>query len=208
MTSLTDDSDVTSPDTKPVEAQAPLPTAPDTSVTTERLDFEAEFVAPFRKVARPHPIIGPGLWIFGAMLWAYVVLGEYTTAGFIGEAISVSLLTFAVGACWYFAVQRCSVPSQRKFVRLGRALVPGFIALLLLVGCALFMNFVGESSHQNQDVPMTLAFMVIGILAFFGGRRLTVSVDKQPSPNTFAHLPLIGAVLISLGAILHLIVAN
>ncbi len=208
MTSFTEDSDVTSTDVTPVEAEAQLPTASDVNATVEEPDLDSEFVPPFRRVARTHPILGPAIWTFGAMLWAYVVLGEYTTAGFIGESIAVSLLVFAAGASWYFAVRHRSLASQGKIVRLGLKLAPGFIALLLLTGCALFMDYVGESSHQNQDIPMTLAFMVLGVLAFFWGQRLTGPVDGRALPKSFAHLPLIGAVLVSLGAVLHLIVAN
>jgi len=158
--------------------------------------------------SHPRPIIGTSVWTFGAMLWAYVVLGEYTTAGFIGEAVAGPILILVAAVSWAIAVRRSLVTPPRRFGILGRALVPGAIALLLLTFCALFMNFVGESSHQNQDVPMTLAFMVLGMLAFFGGQRLTGSVDKQSLTKTYAHLPLIGAILVSLGAVLHLIVAN
>ncbi len=185
MTSFTDESDVA--DTKSAEAEVPLPTA---------------------GKAAQHPIVGPALWTFGAMLWAYVVLGEYTTAGFIDEAIAVSLLTFAAGACWYLAVRRGPMTAPFHAGILGRKILPGIIALLLAAGCALFMNFIGESSQRNLDVPMSLAFMVLGMLTFFGGQRLTGSGDNQTSPKAFAHLPLIGAILVSLGAVLHLIVSN
>ncbi len=208
MTSLTDDSDVTTTDVKPVEAEASLPTASDTKATVENADLDSEFISPFRKVSRLRPIFGPSIWTFGALLWAYVVLGEYTTAGFIGEAIAGALLILVAAVSWTIAVRRSLATPPRRFGVLGRTLFPGAIALLLSIFCALFMNFVGESSHQNPDVPMTLAFMVLGMLAFFGGKRLTGSVDKQPLTKTYAHLPLIGAILVSLGAVLHLIVAN
>ena len=125
-----------------------------------------------------------------------------------GEAIAGAILILVAALSWTIAVRRSLVTPPRRFGVLGRTLVPGIITLLLSTLCALFMNFVGESSHQNQDVPMTLAFMVLGMLAFFGGQRLTGSVDKQRLTKTYAHLPLIGAILVSLGAVLHLIVAN
>ena len=159
-------------------------------------------------VASPHPILGPSIWTFGAMLWAYIVLGEYTTAGFIGEAIAGAILILVAAACWTIAVKRSLVAPLGRLRILGRVLFQGIIAILLSTGCALFMNFVGESSHKNQDVPMTLAFMVLGMVAFLGGQRLTGSADIRRLPKSFEHLPLIGAVLVSLGAVLHLIVVN
>jgi len=159
-------------------------------------------------MSKPHALLGPAIWIFGAFLWAYVILGEYTTAGVIGEGLAVLAIILVTGVSWIIAVRRSLVVPLGHLGMLGRILAPGIIALALSFLCAIAATSLSESSHKNQDTPITLTLMLLSALAFVGGRRLTGPSGISLLPKNLALLLTGCGILASLGAAVHMVVSN
>jgi hypothetical protein len=129
---------------------------------------------PFSRALRPpRLVLGPGLWIFGALLWSYVVLGQFVVKDF-PEGIALLTLALVVGVTYAAAVRDSlrAVPAEPS-ARRRRWLWPGVAAFGFWLGTTLLVTAVGKSSNANLDAPITLLLLALSVLAIILGRRFT-----------------------------------
>jgi hypothetical protein len=133
---------------------------------TDAAEPGAAPVLPPESAAAPAPSPSPpraaaAARIFGALLWAYVVLGEWVVGRSLPEPFAVLCVAAVFGCTWLTSVGRNpGTPALDKIM--PGAFAFALWALLLLLSSALPSN--GEPSHV-EAVSASLCF--VGAAAFF-----------------------------------------
>jgi hypothetical protein len=122
------------------------------------------------------PIVGPALWIFGALLWAYAVIGELIVQLEFPELVGVVIVLAAVARAWFVTVRHLP-PKARRSVR---ALLPVLLALLSWVLFLAIVSMVLGGGGRSEIEAVTLLLWAVGVIAYVFGRRLT----RAPAPAT------------------------
>jgi hypothetical protein len=145
------------------DISAPAPAAvPQPEVDTAAIDSAwPEAAAPPR---RGRPLLGPSLWIFGVLLWAYVVLGELVVTLDFPEPLAVLLVLSALASAWWFSVGRRDSGTRR--------IAPGLIAIGLWAG-VLALAARAESGRSKTVALVTIVLTLFALLSFALGRYLT-----------------------------------
>lgn len=122
----------------------------------------------------PRPILGPGLWIGGVLLWAYVVAGEFIVGMELPEGVGALALLVSVGLASVFAIRQAALavpadPSDRLF-RIGG---PIGIAVALFFAVLVLFTAIGQASDDGLGAEITLVLWCGSLVAFVAGRRLT-----------------------------------
>jgi len=157
---------------------------------------------------RPRQILGPGLCTFGALLWSFVVAGEFTTAGFIGENIALISMIVVTCGTTVLTIRACRDDSFRKLGVVAQVVLAVLVALLLSVSTVIAFEAGLHIKQGNLDIPVTLFLMLLGGIAFAWGQRLLGWNARRPSSRKLT-LALYGIALIfSFGAAIHVIAAN
>jgi hypothetical protein len=148
--------------------------------------------------------VGPALWIFGSLVWTFVVAGEFTTAGFISEefaVVAVLVVTITTGT---LAIRRAlagtSEVRRRTWFTIGATLG---VSLLFIAGFAAPVQTLNGSS----DVGMTFLLLLIGIGAAWFGRRWS-GPPNRPLPTPVTVSLLTAGVVLTLGTIVHVLAVN
>ena len=140
-------------------------TAPPTLDEPSFPDFPLDpWVRP-RRIQRP--LVGVSLWCFGALLWAYLVVGEIVVWTAVPEALGVLAVLGAFALAWYRGTSQLSRASR------GSWLVPGIIAfcswLVVLVICGAVFN-----TAVRKDAELTaLLLWSLAAGTYALGRHLT-----------------------------------
>jgi hypothetical protein len=149
-------------------------------------------------------VFGPALWMLGALIWAFTVAGEFTTAGIIGEGVAVLGVLGVTITAGIFAIRR-QLDSMAKDRRLWGSTVAktlGIFALLVLV-----VGFPLSVLQAGSDVGMTLLLLLIGVCVAWLGSRFTAP-GKNP-PRAALRLSLLAmAVVLSIATIVHVLAVN
>lgn len=125
-------------------------------------------VAPVEfRVPRPRPLLGPSLWIFGALLWAQIVVGYFVVVKDLPEAAGVLALFVATAAAWWLSVQQRQRPASFAF----RHLAPALLALLYWAGAILFGMLAAAMSGGGAGV--TVLLWLIAATALIIGWRMS-----------------------------------
>ena len=177
----------------------------------ESRDFDAadariQYEWSLRNARAPRPVLGPGICIFGSLLWAYVVAGEFTTAGIIGEWPALLTVVLVTSVTWYMAVRLSLAVRLGRFGMLGRTLAPMAFAVLSALLIAIAMAILGES--RGHDMAVTLCCLALGAGAFIGGLRLTVVGRFKQLWGRLGLAVASCAVIVSIATIVHVVVAN
>jgi phosphoglycerol transferase MdoB-like AlkP superfamily enzyme len=128
---------------------------------------------------RPHPILGPALTVFAALLWAYVVMGTFTTSWMsgiapLGEGVATLLVALATVTALFRAVRRSrSVPTKGPGGLVLRTVAVGLLAFVLWVLLMIVAIAVGAVSATNVDAFMMAGLLVVAAFAARSGHRLT-----------------------------------
>jgi hypothetical protein len=158
-------------DSETAPAPAPAPAAAPLPVPSQLL---------FQPAPRPRPILGPSLSVFGVLLWAYVVFGQYTTSWFqgsapMGEGAAFFFVFVATAVAWAFAVRRSLVvPVAGQYGLAGRAMSIGFLALAWCFITVVLAAVFGQASGKNIDWLITMVLVVVSVIAEIQGRRVTL----------------------------------
>lgn len=107
------------------------------------------------------------LWISGALLWAYVVSGEYVIRADLPEVLGVLGVLGALAASWHKATS--SLPADPLWPRA----LPGLLALGLGAAVVIFGLIVADALHFGHSELFGLVLLALGVLSYFAGRRLT-----------------------------------
>jgi hypothetical protein len=156
--------------------------------------------------ARPsRPMLGPSLWLFGALLWAYVVAGELVVRSSFPEPLGWLGLMFVLGTTWFFAIERSfvedpPVPNERA----KRVFVPLAAAIGLWLATLILSTVIGATTPGDLDGLITVGLWLFSLAPFFVGRRMTGTQHPaiDPSRRPLAILLWIGATLVTLVALI------
>ncbi|HWA77913.1 MAG TPA: hypothetical protein VG937_36515 [Polyangiaceae bacterium] len=151
------------------------------------------------------PVLGPSLWLFGALLWAYVIAGELVVRSGFPEPLGWLGVLFVLGVTWFFAIERSFVedpPAPNE--RLKRALSPLVAALGLWIATLIVSTLIGATSRGDLDGLITVGLWLLSLAPFFGGRRMTGNRRPpiDPSRRPLGILLWIGAALVTLVALI------
>jgi hypothetical protein len=155
--------------------------------------------------ARPsRPLLGPSLWLFGALLWAYVIVGELVVRSGFPEPLGWLGVLFVLGVTWFFAIERSfgeDAPAPHE--RLKRALSPLAAAVGLWLATLILSTVIGATTPGNLDGLITVGLWLFSLGPFFVGRRMTGTQRPaiDPSRRPLGILLWIGATLVTLVAL-------
>lgn len=162
--------------------------------------------------ARPRPVLGPSLSVFGVMLWSYVVFGQFTTSWLpggapLGEGTAVFFVFVASVVAWVLAVRRSLVVSVRGQQGIaGRAIRIGVLAWAWWLVTVVLASLFGQASGKNLDGPITGLLVLLSAFAVVQGRRLTLP-ERPPltqRERVIARLLWAGAAAMTLAACVEL----
>jgi hypothetical protein len=157
---------------------------------------------------KPRPLLGPTLWAYGIGLWAFVVLGQFTTkyapwsstVPLGGGAAAFWLCTISLLGLVHALRTSFALPSERwsrgKRIAFVVVLVP-----VLWVATGLFSAMVG-SSGSDFDAFMTLALLALAITTTVLGRAST----RAQSPRLQGHALVVVFALWAAGGVFTLMV--
>lgn len=173
-------------DTPPPDAALPaVAPAPEPTVVDGPPASSAALSAPYRLVpASPFalpsgpPLVGLALYVYGYLLWSFLVVGELTTSyapeghGFLlGEAAAVVGVMAATAWAWIVVVRR-ALAVRRGAVALVRCAVVGGLAAVAW-GLTLFLSAAaGHAASKSVDGSMTFFLLALSIGCALGGRRM------------------------------------
>jgi len=132
---------------------------------------------------KPQPLVGPLLSVFGAMLWSFVVAGQFTTSWMSSGPMDERLAAFAVFAATIvtgiFALRRAHaaapVAPARVVGRAAFAFVGAFVAWFATIFVA---AIAGNVASRNHDVLIAFGLIALAVTASILGPRLT-----SPGPH-------------------------
>jgi hypothetical protein len=162
---------------------------------------------------RPRPVLGPAITVFGVLLWAFVVMGEFTTSWNSGapleEGTAIVLVVLATLTAWVFAMQGSTRvrPAHGTPRLIGRSLLVGLVAFLLWCLFVVMAAAVGKASSKSPDVAIASFLIVVAALAARAGPRLTTRERPPPTRARRAGGAVlwIGVAMVTLGACVEMV---
>lgn len=158
-----------------------------------------------RPARAPSPVVGPALWVSGVLLWAYVVMGQFTTSWFshaapLGEAAATLGVVLATAIALRVAVGRSLHAREGKIP--GRAARVGLLALLLAFLVVTVLSVIARATTADLDGLVMAVLTTIALAAFLNGRRLTGPAPVPPThrQRVFGALLWVGVGAVTLGA--------
>ena len=146
----------------PKPSQAPGAQAPPPAEAAAEADFR-----------QPRPLLGPSLWVAGASLWAYVVMGELVVEARFPETLAVAVVFGAYAVAW--------LRSVRGAGSVALAFAPGIAGPLLCGALVLLTMMLAGSSRRSDVETVTVGLWLIGAATYFVGRRVTALPRPEPS---------------------------
>jgi len=125
-----------------------------------------------RRVQRP--LVGVSLWCFGALLWAYLVVGEIVVWTAVPEALGVLAVLSAFGLAWYRGTSQLPRASR------VRILVPGIIAFCSWLVVLVMSGAVFDTAVRKDAELTALLLWSLAASAYALGRHLT-ALDSAPA---------------------------
>lgn len=167
----------------PAQGQPP-PTAngqPPTDVLAAPMGAPAMGPLPVAPPSAPSAlnlVVGPALWICGALLWSYVVLGELVIEAKFPEALAWLLMAGAYAGTWLRSVR-----PGRLFHRVG----PGILGLVWFVFVLLFVTSLLGTHRRSTAAAVAVGVLLLGVAAFYSGRAFTSppKVELHTAQRTF-----------------------
>ena len=117
---------------------------------------------------RGRPVLGGSLWVFGAVLWAYVVMGEWVLRFNLPEAWGALVVLATFGLAWFSSVEHLTAPADR-----WRKLGPAALGLVLFVSMILVATLLLGSPRQSIAGAVTLLLWFFSAAFYMLGRRVT-----------------------------------
>lgn len=118
-------------------------------------------------------LLGTSLWLFGALLWTYVVLGEWVVKASFPEPLAILIVIGVFAGSWYVSAK---APSHALRTH---PILPGIIAFVSWAILLLLVSTLLGTHRTNEVAYLTVFLWVVGALSFWYGRRLLG--DAKPS---------------------------
>jgi hypothetical protein len=184
----------TAPPVAPIDpnapaAEAPAPAPPSAPITPYRTAPEAPaaFAAPRRA-----SLLGATVFVFGVLLWAFVVMGELTTSYapgkhsmLVGEALAVVFVLGTSAVAWRAAMLRnlALKPAESPALAYTRSGVVAVGAIVLCWIVVVLATGMGKAASKDMDGPISLMLLVLSTAAGLGGRRLASLHGPAATPR-------------------------
>jgi hypothetical protein len=167
-------------------------------------------------VAAPpqHPVLGPALLASGALLWAFVVMGTFTTSWLSGGSAPLSqwvaallVLGVTVGACRSAERRSRGMPIAGVNGPFGRFLVVGLVAIALWAAIVTLATVVGRASDANLDVLIAAALLGASLAAVIVGDRMLgrTRLPRASGRQALVLAAWLGIGMVTLGACVELV---
>lgn len=135
---------------------------------------------------KPRPLLGPTLWAYGVGLWAFVVLGQFTTkyapwsstVPLGGVPAALGLFAISLAAVAHALRTSFALPNE-SWSRGKRIAFVSIAAPVLWLFTGLLSAMVG-SRTRSFDVFMTLALLALAITTTVLGRASTRALSPPP----------------------------
>ncbi|HSO33028.1 MAG TPA: hypothetical protein VLT33_10930 [Labilithrix sp.] len=167
--------------------EAPLPSGAPYRVPAPQVVEPAPESYGFRPPRKPRPMIGPALSVLGVALWAFVVMGQFTTSWMfgapLGQGTAVFFIMLVTAVAWISAIRRSRVAlAPRSSAHLaGRSVGIAVLSFLFFVVCLVAATAAGGMSSRGHDFLIAFALIIVSLVAALAGPRLTSPV---PLPRT------------------------
>jgi hypothetical protein len=187
--------------TAPVPEAAPQPAAavPGPPSTPYRVPEppEAPLVLPWGPQSKPpRTILGPALSVFGVMLWAFVVAGQYTTSWMTGTPLNqgVAAMFVLVTTCiaWIASIRQSRIAvAPRSMAHLfGRVIGVSALSFLFFILAVFVATVAGSAASRNHDFFIAFMLVVLATVAATLGPRLTSRIRLERTHRTRVALTL------------------
>ena len=161
-------------------AAVPAPTVidgPPPSSVVPSTPYRLAPPSPFALPSGP-PLVGSALYVYGYLLWSFLVVGELTTSyapeghGFLlGEAPAVVGVMAATAWAWIVVLRR-ALAVRRGVVAVVRCSVVGGLAAVAWVLTLFLSAAAGHATSRSIDGSMTFFLLALSIGCALGGRRM------------------------------------
>jgi hypothetical protein len=198
--------------TDPTIADEPPQPAPFVPVAVHpRVWVESDVVV---RTSTPRPVLGPALVASGWMLWAFVVLGTYTTSWIAGGGAplsqGVALALFAavsLAACRFAERRGRPLPIVGARGPVARFVVVGIVAWSLWLAALVVATVVGKTSRVNLDALMAACLLGVGGLAVLRGDRMLggTRLPRSGARRTLVLAAWLAVGIVTLGALVELV---
>jgi hypothetical protein len=121
------------------------------------------------------PLIGASLWCFGALFWAYLVVGEIVVWTAVPEALGILAVLIAFGLAWYRATSQ--MPQAPRW----RWLMPGIVAFFVWLLTLLVSSAAFDTGGRKQAELAALLLWSFAATSYALGRHLTA---QRPAPSS------------------------
>ncbi len=132
---------------------------------------------------RRRPVIGPALSVFGVLLWAFVVAGQFTTSLSLGrpldQKVAIGFVAVATLAAWIVHVRWSAVAMP---ARSAGAMVPRAFGIGALAVAFFLVALVGSTvvnSALRSDLLIAVGLVALSTVAAAAGPRLTLRVRPE-----------------------------
>jgi hypothetical protein len=163
---------------------------------------------------KPRPVLGPSLVVAGVLLWAFVVLGTYTTSWLSGGGAPLSpglagtlAVVLTLSACSFAERRSRSAPIAGVQGPTGRFVVVAFVGVCLWLAAVVMATIIGRLSGPNLDALIAAVLLITAALAVLAGDRM-VARTRLPRSAGLRALVLIGWLgvgMITLGSCVELV---
>ncbi len=177
------------PPPPPPEPVAEAPASSPPSVSPYRTAPQAQALASFA-ASRRYPQLGACVFVFGVLLWAFLIMGELTTSYapgrhgmLVGEALAVVFVLATSGAAWGVAMRRSLEASPNPMAVYARGALLAVVPLALWLFTLFCATALGKSGSKNMDGPITSLLLVASVAAALGGRRMAGLRASAASPR-------------------------
>lgn len=116
---------------------------------------------------RRFPVLGASLWIFGALLWAYLIMGEWVIHLKLPEGVGVLVVAIAYGVAWFTSVRELGQSGSR-----WKLVVPGLVAVVLFAATLLLVSGLFGSSRRSTIAAVTMSLWFFSAAVYVLGRHL------------------------------------
>jgi hypothetical protein len=146
----------------------------------------AELALPYAPMAKPpRTVLGPALSVFAALLWTFVVAGQFTTSWVtgtpLGQGVAFLLVTLATFTAWVIGIRqsRIAYPPRQTSHLVWRAIGIAALAFALFFVCLAAAAAAGGVSSTNHDLLIPFVLVVVAGIAAIVGPKLTFRVRLQ-----------------------------